>query len=41
MLDLSYQERVYLIECIQEKQKATKKAIDDMSAQKNSNRQRR
>ena len=33
VLDLSYQERVYLIECIADKQQATQKAIDQMQAQ--------
>ena len=32
VLDLSFQERVYLIECINEKQKATQKAIDQIQA---------
>ena len=33
VLDLSYQERVFLIECIAEKQQATKKAIEVMQQQ--------
>jgi hypothetical protein len=33
VLDLSYQERVYLIECINEKQEATKKAFDAIKAE--------
>lgn len=33
VLDLSYQERVYLIECISDKQQATQKAIAQMQAQ--------
>ena len=32
VLDLSFQERVYLIECINEKQKATQKVIDQIQA---------
>ena len=33
VLDLSYQERAYLIECIAEKQQATQKAITAMQQQ--------
>ena len=36
VLDLSYQERVYLIECIHEKQVATQKAVEQLKAQHNS-----
>jgi hypothetical protein len=36
VLDLSYQERVYLIECISDKQQATQKAIATMQQQRNS-----
>lgn len=32
VLDLSFQERVYLIECINEKQEATTKAIEEAKA---------
>ena len=32
VLDLSYQERVYLVECINEKQAAQKKAMDELQA---------
>ena len=35
VLDLSYQERVYLIECITDKQKATQQAIETMQQQYN------
>ena len=33
VLDLSFQERVYLIECINDKQVATQKAIEQLKAQ--------
>ena len=33
VLDLSYQERVYLIECISDKQTATQKAVEQLKAQ--------
>jgi hypothetical protein len=33
VLDLSFQERVYLIECIQGKQEATQRAIEQLKAQ--------
>jgi hypothetical protein len=33
VLDLSCQDRIYLIECIDEKQKATQRAIDQMKNQ--------
>ena len=33
VLDLSFQERVYLIECIQSKQEATQRAVEQLKAQ--------
>ena len=33
ILDLSYQERIYLIECINDKQQATQRAIANMQQQ--------
>jgi hypothetical protein len=35
VLDLSFQERFYLIQLINEKQNATKKAIEDARSRKN------
>ena len=35
--DLSYQERVYLIECISDKQVATQKAVEQLKAQYKNN----
>ena len=35
VLDLSYQERLFIIECISEKQQATQKAITAMQQQAN------
>ena len=37
VLDLSYQERVYLIECINDKQVATQKAVEQLKAQYKNN----
>ena len=36
VLDLSYQERIYLIECINDKQQATQKAINTLQQQRTS-----
>ena len=36
VLDLSYQERIYLIECINDKQQATQKAINALQQQRSS-----
>jgi hypothetical protein len=36
ILDLSVQERVYILECIKEKHEAQKKAIDEMKMRNNS-----
>jgi hypothetical protein len=33
VLDLAYQERIYLIECINDKQVATQKAVEQLKAQ--------
>ena len=33
VLDLSFQERVYLIECIQDKHEATQRAVEQLKAQ--------
>lgn len=38
VLDLSVMERIYLIECINEKQAATQKAVDQMKAQQKANK---
>lgn len=34
VLDLAFQDRIYLIECIKEKQDETKKAIDQIQQQR-------
>lgn len=36
VLDLSFQERVYLIECINQKREASNKAIEEMTKNKKS-----
>lgn len=36
VLDLSVQDRIYLIECINEKHTATQKAVEQLKAQHNS-----
>lgn len=36
VLDMSFQERLYLIECINKKQNETKKAIDELKQQEKS-----
>ena len=36
VLDMSFQERIYLIECINEKHAATQRAVEQMKAQKSS-----
>lgn len=38
VLDLSFQERVYLIECINDKQAATQKAVEQLKAQYKTNK---